>query len=221
MANAKSVVPAPPNSDEKPFGIGERITVFDAAMIYAGRHPHGLFLKDGSVDDHLDFLRARFPEQPRSRDRARARRSWDISCELINRIQNRTIEPVRIAYQPSGEIDPTRTLIRTSDVASLARERGEQPKYLRHLLPVWEKTPAEELRLAPDAEIKKAIVAAYDNAEAQRAKPPNIKELPGAVRRHLKVKGYYASDKHIQDLGAPYKNRRRSPGKTLASDRRS
>lgn len=64
MTSAKRVVPAPPNSDEESFEIGKRITGFDAAMIYAGRHPHSRFLKDGSVGDQLDLLRARIPKQP-------------------------------------------------------------------------------------------------------------------------------------------------------------
>jgi hypothetical protein len=143
MANATRFIPARPNSDEKPFEIGDSITVFDAAMVYAGRHPHKVFLKDGSIADHLKFLRASIPEEPRSRHRARARRSWDIYRELIARIQNRTIMPIRPAYQSSGEeMDPINTEIRTADLANLAKERGEQPKYLRHLLASLRPQPA-------------------------------------------------------------------------------
>jgi hypothetical protein len=73
--NPPTAIPAPPNTDEKPFYIGDKLTVFEGAMVYGGRHPHSLFLKDGSINDHLKFLGARIPEQPRSRNRARARRS--------------------------------------------------------------------------------------------------------------------------------------------------
>jgi len=99
MASATRLIPAPPNSDEKPFEIGDSITVFDAAMIYAGCHPHKVFLKDGSIDEHLKFLGAGIREQPRSRHRVRTRRSRDIYCGLIARIKNGTITPLRDAPQ--------------------------------------------------------------------------------------------------------------------------
>jgi len=60
------------------------------------RHPYNRFLSDGDVDDYVDFLRAGIPEQPRSRHRARARRSWDVFCELINRIERGRVLPARI-----------------------------------------------------------------------------------------------------------------------------
>jgi hypothetical protein len=97
-------------------------------MIYAGRHPAGRFLKDGSVEDHLDFLKAGMSKG------GKARLSWDIYCEIIRRIKLGEIKPLPGRYLPSGEIDPVRTVIRTSDLARLASERGERPKYLRHLL---------------------------------------------------------------------------------------
>jgi hypothetical protein len=135
MASEKSVVSIPPPMFcEKPFEFGDTLTVFEASMVYAGRHPHGQFLKGANVNDHLKFLRAGIPEQPRSRVRARARRSWDIYCALIDRIKDGIIVPARISYQQSGEIDPIRTLIRTRHLVDLARDRGEHPKYLRHLL---------------------------------------------------------------------------------------
>jgi hypothetical protein len=135
MARVKSVIPAPPNSDEEPFKIGDEITVFDAAMIYAGRHPHPRFLKDGSLEDHWEFLRAGIPQrEPRSAVRRDAQLSWDIYCELVRRLERGQINAVRTAYS-GNEIDPVRTIIRTSDVAVLATERGEQPQYLEgHLL---------------------------------------------------------------------------------------
>jgi hypothetical protein len=112
----------------RPFRIGSRISVYVGAMIYAGRHPAGRFLKDGSVEDHLDFLKAGMSKG------GKARLSWDIYCEIIRRIERGEIKPLQVRYLPSGEIDPVRTVIRTSDLARLARERGERPEYLRHLL---------------------------------------------------------------------------------------
>jgi hypothetical protein len=188
MASAKSVVPAPSNSDEKPFEIRDRITVFDAAMIYAGRHPHGRFLKDGSVADYLDFLRAGTPDQARSRERARARQSWDILCQLINRIQNRTIKPARITYQPSGEIDPTRTLIQTSDLTALATERGGHPKYLRHLCSGTAQRSVSQRTPLNEASAKK-FAAKFIADEEAAGRRPTLARLEAAAREAKKRGG--------------------------------
>jgi hypothetical protein len=136
------VIPAPLDAG-KDFHVGPELTVFEAAMIYAGRHPHGGFLRDGTVADHLRFLHAGASELPKGtrtrtgsekvRSGERPRQSWDIYCELMKRIEVGTIIPVRCAYQRSGELDPVRTRIRLDDVARLAAERGERPKYLRHM----------------------------------------------------------------------------------------
>jgi hypothetical protein len=125
-------VAAPLDAGE-PFRIGHELTVFEASMIYAGRHPHGEFLRDGDHDDYVKFLRAGIPAEPTSRSRMQARQSWDICCQLVQGINRGVVKPVRSAYQSSGEIDIVRTVIKTSDLVSLAKERGEQPKYLRHL----------------------------------------------------------------------------------------
>jgi hypothetical protein len=127
---ASSVIPPPPDSDEQPFEIGSTLTLFESAMISGDRHPHTRFLADGTVDDHLKFLVAGIPRQPKSNERAKARRSLDIYHELMNRIRDRRLLPVRRAYQHSGAIDPVRTLIRTSDLVAIARERDEHPLYL-------------------------------------------------------------------------------------------
>jgi hypothetical protein len=134
MARGRSVVNAPRKnfSGEKPFRIGEEISIFDASMVYAGRHPNPRFLTDGSIDQHMRFLRAGIPDQPRSNLRAEARLSTSILWELVDRVKKGRIDPKSVAYQQSGEIDPVRTMIRTRDLACLAAERGEKPRYLRH-----------------------------------------------------------------------------------------
>jgi hypothetical protein len=78
------------------------------------------------------------------------------------------------------------------------------------------------LKQAPRATVEEAIKAAYDVADAAGDKPPNIKELPAAVQPLLEQRGYSASARSIQELGnAPtFKVRRRSPGKTVSSERR-
>jgi hypothetical protein len=79
------------------------------------------------------------------------------------------------------------------------------------------------LKQAPRATVQEAIKAAYDVADAAGGKPPNIKELPAAVQPLLEERGYGASARFIQELGnAPdFKVRRRSPGKTVSSERRA
>jgi len=79
----------------------------------------------------------------------------------------------------------------------------------------------KSLRQAPRSVIHKAIKAAYDNAEADGSKPPNIKELPAVVRPLLEAKGYNASGKLIMLLGSAeqHARRRRPPVKTVRSER--
>jgi hypothetical protein len=116
-----------------PFQVGLELTIYQAAMIYAGRHPAEGFLRGSTVDYYLKFLRAGIPDPPKSRERIRAQRSWNVYCDLMKRIEAGAIVPVRAHYQRSGQIDPVSTVIRLTDVAKLAIERGERPKTLRHI----------------------------------------------------------------------------------------
>ena len=77
------------------------------------------------------------------------------------------------------------------------------------------------MKPAPDRIVIEAIRCAYDAAEAAGTKPPNVKELPAAVQPFLQQKGFRASGRRIQQLGAAeeFKRRRRRPGKTVASER--
>jgi hypothetical protein len=124
-------IPAPTESD-KPFEIKDILTLYEAAMVYAGRHPYPHFfdVKDSSIKECREFLRLGVSEKS-SRKRLRAQRSWDIYCELIRRIERGRIQPVETAYDPQGKIDLRRTRIKTSDLMCLAADRGEKPRYLR------------------------------------------------------------------------------------------
>ena len=133
MATRKTVIPAPVNSDETPFQLGDELTVFEAAMVYSGRHPHSRLLQDATVKDHLDFLKAGIPRSPRSKVRIRARLSRDILREIIAGIERNEIRPSRRAFDESDQVDPIRTRIKTLDLVKLAADRREVPKYLRHL----------------------------------------------------------------------------------------
>jgi hypothetical protein len=179
MAKPNSVIPAPDNSDEKPFEIGDTLTVFAAAMVYAGRHPLPLFLRGGSIEDHKQFLRAGILEhEPRARIRARL--SWDTYCELINRIKQRRLIPVKSAYLEDGEVDPRRTVIETADLVLLANERGERPKYLKHLL-----RATDDLASKPPLTKRKAatFTADYIANERQAERSPTIAGLERAAMK--------------------------------------
>jgi hypothetical protein len=78
---------------------------------------------------------------------------------------------------------------------------------------------ATEPKKAPEADITSAIKTAYDNAERNGEKPPNIAELPKYVKPLLEEQGYQASGTQIQRLGKSFKDRRRPSGKTLRSER--
>ena len=54
--------------------------------------------------------------------------------EIVKKIEQREIVPSRTAYDPHRKVDPIRSLIKTSDLADLAFERGERPRSLTHLL---------------------------------------------------------------------------------------
>jgi len=121
--------------NDTPFKIGDTLTIYEAAMVYASRHPYPYFfaVKNGSIEDHLEYLKLGVSDKP-SRKRARAQKSWDIYCEIIKRVEQGIIKPVKVSYDQTRKIDPSRTLIQTSGLVELAAERAERPRYLRHLL---------------------------------------------------------------------------------------
>jgi hypothetical protein len=107
-------IPAPTEHD-KPFKIKEVLTIYEAAMVYAGRHPYPHFfcIKDGSIEEHLKYLNLGISASL-LRKRARAQRSWDIYCELVKRIEQGKIQPLKFAYDKGNRIDPRRPNIRLS-----------------------------------------------------------------------------------------------------------
>ena len=83
-------IPAP-TADEKPFQIGDELTVYEAAMVYAGRHPYphgfGPYDSRNKRERCLTLLKLGLSERlPR---RQRAQRSWDIFCELGDPVRRR------------------------------------------------------------------------------------------------------------------------------------
>jgi hypothetical protein len=133
-SNELLTIPGRGEKDE-PFKIGDVLTIYEAAMVYTGRHPYPYFfdVKGRGIKEHLEFLRLGLA-QSSPKKRVRAQRSWDIYCEIAKRIEEQRIRPVKRAYDPQGRLDLRLTLIRTADVLEIANDRCERPKYLRSLM---------------------------------------------------------------------------------------
>jgi hypothetical protein len=71
-----------------------------------------------------------------------------------------------------------------------------------------------DAKQASKADIRNAIRAAYDQADALGSKPPNVNEIVGPVRTRLSNAGLMASKNLIQELAAEdeFKGRRLKPG---------
>jgi len=78
------------------------------------------------------------------------------------------------------------------------------------------------LRRATTVEIDYAITAVYHDAEADRVKPPNLKELVPLVKSKLRTDYRDATYQRIQECAGTdsHRRRRRPAGRTVASDRR-
>jgi hypothetical protein len=115
-------------------------------------------------------------------------------------------------------------LLSKEDVLESARRHKRRPPSWCSEATKRETQPSQsqvKLKPAPEGIIIEGIKWAYDIAEHEGRKPPNIKELPAAVQPFLQHKGVSASGRRIQQLGdhEEFKRRRRRPGKTVASER--
>jgi hypothetical protein len=162
--NASVAIPAPTDED-KPFPIGDEVTVHEGAMVYAGRHPcpkmFGPYEEHNKRERCLTLLTAGL--KGKQRRRQRAQRSLDIQCQIMEQIKRGLIQPIKTAYGLDGEIDPSRTLIKTAELIRLANERREQPRYLRHLLKPSPAATDEERQV-----IDHAASILKDNPNAKR-----------------------------------------------------
>ena len=102
----------PPVDAGARFVVGPPLTICEAAMLYAGRHPHGQFLRDGSVADHEEFIRTN-------------QTSWDVYCDLMRRAERGSVRLKKAVYLRDGRLDPRRTRITFEVLLELARERGD------------------------------------------------------------------------------------------------
>lgn len=158
-----------PECLQPPFEIGDELTMFEAAMLYAGRHPGGYWLNGKTKNAAEDFDRAELPLYERflcperereARDGTPRKLSWDVYCELRRRGRSGEIKPIKTAYLPNGDIDPRDTTIKTSDLAALAIERDERPDLFAHLID-------DLLSAAEDEKKNKEPIKALEPADAR------------------------------------------------------
>jgi hypothetical protein len=99
----------------------------------------------------------------------------------------------------------------SADVPPVATHPGADP--------VEPSTSSVQLRNAPEAEIRGAVQAEYDEAEKAGRKAPNIKEVPALAQARLRAEGFHASQREIARIAEAFKDRRRQPGRTLKSEK--
>jgi hypothetical protein len=179
-----------------PFWVGEELTIYQAAMVYSGRHPGGHFVNGtldwerASLNDFEVFLGRRAREGER-------KLAWDVYCELLNKVKARKIEPVRTAYLPKGELDPRDTVIKTADVAALARERRESPKYLAPWMIAPPTDTREGARPLPEATPSVARKPRMSDAELKLKLSSFLKQLESEGRRFNQETARKAAEAHF------------------------
>ena len=110
--------------------IGDTLTIFEAAMVYADRHPNGAYLRDGDVDHYEQFM-----GKPRLESDPNAQLSWVIYRLLLREIDAGQIALLKTSYLNGGErIDPRHSRIATQIIVDLARQRGDAGKYISLLV---------------------------------------------------------------------------------------
>src|SRR5262249_44166722 len=113
----------------EPFEIKDDLTVYEAAMVVAGRHPNLRSVRGPNKGFYLEFLTA--GAKSKSRQGARARRSVNVFYALRDAIKRDEIKPTKSVYLPNGDIDLQLTRIKTEDVARLCAKNGWRPRFLQ------------------------------------------------------------------------------------------
>jgi hypothetical protein len=113
--------------------IGDELTVYEFAMVCSGRHPYP---KDfGPYDDRnkhkrcLTLLKLGLSE--RLPDRQHAQRSWNLYCEITEKIKRGKITPIKTVRDFAGEIDPINTVIPTAHLRRDATSKRVPLQILR------------------------------------------------------------------------------------------
>jgi len=172
-SDANAAIPPPTMKDE--------LTIYEAAMFYAGRDPYpaffGLKHRRNSKPEHLlKYLKLGLSEKRRKHPRAQ--RSWDIFRDLIQRIELGEIKATRPAYDLTGKIDPFLSVIQIADLVELAKNRGERPKSLRNLLVAADEQASKRRLTKPTAN---KFAADYINKEKRAGRRPTMARLERAA----------------------------------------
>jgi hypothetical protein len=222
------------------YPIRDRHSAYEWAMTLGAEvHPHGHYIADlfGSRGD----LRADTVAGMQARESAAegwSEQTKAIYYALKAEFEAGDLKPLRrewcadrLGIDPADILDFTRCVFGFDQVLALIRRRGETGRLIGELLAadstLEEKAAAvppeaEPPRRAPDSEIHKAIGEVYDTAATDQTKPPNLREIAAPVQAILHERGFETSGNHIQRLASDgrYIERRRKPGKTLASEMR-
>jgi hypothetical protein len=171
--------------------IGDELTLYEAAMLYANRHPYPE--EFGPYDDThrrercLTLLNVGAKQgSPHAR----------LSCVIFRELQERTrrgeIKPIRIAY------DETDTVISTGDLANLADERGDPPACLIGYFQA-KRVPLPKLRTA-NSEQSKAAAWALRNLYGTRGyrRSATVEQLTRAVNAELRKLSAPAEFKNME-----------------------
>ncbi len=114
-----------------PWEIADRLTIFEAAVLYRDGYPHEAVIANYLVPDYpggrrlteehhgLGFYREYMPDDfknpvPR-----------DVYLQLIDMVTTGALKPLKAAYSGPGEVDPFRTVIPLDAVLEIARSRGD------------------------------------------------------------------------------------------------
>jgi len=129
-AEARSSTPVP---KDKPFEISTKPTVYEAAMVYSGRHPYPkMFGLSEDVRPHDD-------DQMQQRCltllktglyNPHAQLSWDIFQTLAKMIERGEIDPINRVHDRDGQVNLFRTTITWSDLRRMTKDRSDQPEFL-------------------------------------------------------------------------------------------
>src|SRR5262245_45783930 len=84
----------------EPFEIKDDLTVYEAAMVVAGRHPNLRSVRGPDKGFYLEFLTA--GARSKSRQGARTRRSVNVFYALRDAIKRDEIKPTKPVYLPNA-----------------------------------------------------------------------------------------------------------------------
>jgi hypothetical protein len=184
---------------KKPYIIHSALRVFEAAMVYADRHPNVAFLGDLDISDPNDVaileewigkpsrprtrLLGDVGKQPNETDEERALRvSWEIARELSEAITTGAIKPVRVERDGQGRIIPLACTIKLKTLLKIARRRGDAGRIVSSLAGVAKRTGEKLERKRPALErAQRFICEHYPNGTRKASAAASWRGKAGAA----------------------------------------